>query len=123
MANAYKVETDVINYLRKSNMAKAYWVRTANWRTSERMNQHFYRLNKEWAYSVNGRGNKCYWHTRPIPETKPEHQQYVTFERLRWERAGDVLKHHGRTMTRKTCEMCRKRIPVSIRVMFELKGT
>lgn len=101
-------------------MAKAYWVNTANWRQSEKMTQHFYRLSKDWAYSEDRRGAKCFWHTIPVPEKKPERQQYVTFERKRWQRAGSVFKQYGKI--RKTCEMCKKRVPVPIRVMFELKG-
>lgn len=99
--------------------SRAYWVRTANWTTRERMAQNFYRLNETWCYSKDRRGRISYWHTVPTPEKKPEHQQYVTFERQRWHRAGDPYIFYGQT--RKTCEICKKRIPIPIRVIFDLK--
>ncbi len=101
-------------------MASAYFVQTANWTHREKLNQEFIRLTDIWAYSKSGNGDITYWHTIPKPEKKPDRQRYVTFERQRWHRAGRIYRNWGKT--RKTCDLCKKRIPVPIRVMFTLKG-
>ncbi len=101
-------------------MPRAYWVQTANWRQSERMTQHFYRLNEEWAYSKSWDGDIDFWHTIPTPEKRPERSTYVTFERKRWHEAGSLYTMYSNI--RKNCELCRKRVPIPIRVMFDLKG-
>lgn len=102
-------------------MPRAYWVQTANWRQSERMTKRFHRLNEDWAYSKDRDGEMIFWHVIPTPEKRPERQTYVTFERKRWHEAGSVYKYSSGGI-RKTCELCKKKIPVPLRVMFELKG-
>ncbi len=104
-------------------MANAYWVETQNWTTREKVSASFYRLNKEWAYSENKRGGITYWHTIPTSKKKEARIQYVTFERQRWHRAGDIRRDWpNSSKPRKSCMQCKKRIPVPIRVMFELRG-
>lgn len=101
-------------------MAKAYWVEAANWVHREPMGGNFFRLNKDWAYST-VRGMSFYWHSFTKPEKKPEHDRYATFERQRWHKAGRTWRP-GTGKTRKTCMACKKRIPIPVRVLFELKG-
>ena len=102
-------------------MASAYYTRTRYWRDREKLQLKCYRLAKEWASAEDKAGYEVYWHTIPTPKPrqKPKSESYVTFERQRWERAGTTYNY---SRTRKTCEKCKKQIPVPVRVMFDLKG-
>jgi len=112
-------------------MANAYWVRKVN--TRERLNRTFTRLTGTWAYTKEQAsqrfGRTTYrigaplklYHVIPTPDPKkePSRYNYISFERQRWHEAGSPMRGNK---TRKICQLCKKRIPVPIRVLFELEG-
>jgi hypothetical protein len=100
-------------------MANSYRVSKSHTRKKLDRDECLIRLTDDWAYTTEV-GKTYFYHTIPRPEKETmAWQWYITFEGRRWHEAGP-MQFRGRT--RKTCMLCKKRIPVPLRVMFTLKG-
>lgn len=102
-------------------MANSYRVSKSHIRTKLDKDECLIRLSDDWAYTKEGRHQGImFWHTIPPPERQTvAFQWYVNFERQRWHEAGPMT---FRGKTRKKCMLCKKPVPVPLRVMFTLKG-
>ncbi len=101
-------------------MANSYRVSKSHTRKKLDKDECLIRLTDNWAYTKSGSGKVMFYHTIPRPKRETmAWQWYINFEGQRWHDAGPMI---FRYKTRKTCYLCKKRIPVSLRVMFTLKG-
>lgn len=100
-------------------MANSYRVSKSHTRKKLDKDECLIRLTDDWAYTKEA-GKTYFYHTIPRPKKETmAWQWYITFEGQRWHEAGPII---FRYKMRKTCFLCKKRIPVSLRVMFTLKG-
>lgn len=101
-------------------MANSYRVTKMHTRKKLSKEDCLIRLSDEWAYTKSYRNQVMFYHTISIPEKETmAWQYYINFEGQRWHEAGPEMY---RNKIRKVCFLCKKRVPVPLRVMFTLKG-
>ena len=108
-----------------ASQKSAYWNKEVHFKVREKLDKPFIRLDENWGYTS---GRRFEWWHRDCPKEgkrpKRGEQVYLTYDRLRWYHAGSVwnVGTVSRRL-RKTCVHCKKRVPIPLRVLFELRGT